>query len=323
MSLESMKARLGYRGGAAQQDRMIKDKYKSMLSATKYSYQAARFSKYPNKDKIFPALFNRESVNMDADTKVISTGFENNVHVGDVLYWENDKSYWICYAQERSELAYFRGHCRKCDYKVEWIDKDRHKRESYMSVVGPTQPDFRTFNPGFGISIDTPTADLVVLVTDNDQNAAYFEQYQHFIIRGVTYKVHQVDYLSMPGVRQLFCKQDYSELIDDDVEENLFFTSKKCVYEKLCSLMTEAKLKEILGENLRIFSENTDSYWKDIEPNDKKKYMVLMMSSGAKVRSLRNGGEELNAPDVKNRFVILNGIDYKNNYNYKLHYMEV
>lgn len=113
------------------------------------------------------------------------------------------------------------------------------------------------------------------------------------------------------------------DLMYDDVEENLFYISKKYVYEKFCSLMTKAKLKEILGNNLRIFSENTGSYWKDIEPNDKKKYMVLIMSSGAKVRSLGNGGEELNAPDVNNRFVILNGIDYKNNNNYMLHYMEV
>lgn len=38
MSLESMKKRLDFHGGAAQQDRMIKDKLRSMLSATKYSY---------------------------------------------------------------------------------------------------------------------------------------------------------------------------------------------------------------------------------------------------------------------------------------------
>lgn len=113
------------------------------------------------------------------------------------------------------------------------------------------------------------------------------------------------------------------ELTYDHPDENLFYSTKKCLYEKLCYFLSESKLKEILGENLRSFSENTDSYWKDIEPDERKKFLILSMSSGAMVRSLRNKGEELKSGDVDSKFVILNGIDYKNNYNYKLLYMEV
>ena len=46
MSLESMKQRLTFHGGAAQQDRMIKDKLRSMLSATKYSQLSVSESGY-------------------------------------------------------------------------------------------------------------------------------------------------------------------------------------------------------------------------------------------------------------------------------------
>lgn len=221
MSYESMKRRIEYYGGAAQQDRMIKDKLKSMLSATKYSYQAARFLKYPEMHKSFVGLFNPVTQNMNYDTKMISTSFENDFKVGDVFLWDNTKTFWICYSQDRTELAYFKGSCRRCDYKVKWVDGDRHLRETFISVVGPNQPDYRTYNPGAGLSIDTATANLVVLVSDNEQNKNYFKQYQTFLIKGVTYKVHQIDNLSMPGVIELFCTQCESNLIDDDVEKDI------------------------------------------------------------------------------------------------------
>lgn len=38
MSLASMKRRLTFYGGAAQQDRMIRDKLWTLMRATKYSY---------------------------------------------------------------------------------------------------------------------------------------------------------------------------------------------------------------------------------------------------------------------------------------------
>lgn len=221
MSLEGMKARIQYYGGAAQQDRMIRDKWLSMLSATKYSYQAARFTKYPQSKGSVPGLFNPVTNNMDYDTKLISVGFDSGFKVGDIFLWENTKTYWICYNQDLTELAYFRGKCRRCDYKVRWVDGERQLRETYLSIVGPNQPDFRTNNPGYGLSIDTPTANLTVLTSNNEQNAKYFNQYQKFILQGVTYKIHQVDTLSMPGVIQMDCVQDYTNQIEDDVENNI------------------------------------------------------------------------------------------------------
>lgn len=221
MSLESMKARIQYYGGAAQQDRMIQDKWLSMLSATKYSYQAAQFIKYPEMKDISPGLFNPVTNNMDYDTKLISIGFDSGYKVGEIFLWDNTKTYWICYNQDLTELAYFRGKCRRCDYKVQWVDKDRQLKETYLSVVGPSQPDFRTYNPGYGISIDTPTADLTILTSNNEQNRLYFNQNQKFLLNGVTYKIHQIDILSMPGIIQMNCVQDYNNLIEDDIENNI------------------------------------------------------------------------------------------------------
>lgn len=223
MSYEGMKRRLNYYGGAPQQDRMIRDKLWSMLSATKYSYQAAKFTKYPGMDKQTVGLFNPVTQNMDYDTKLLSVPFDAQYSVGDVFRWDNTGTYWICYARDLTELAYFRGQCRRCDYKVQWVDGDREVQETFISVVGPSNPDFTSTNTTFG-SADLPNANLVVLATANQQNRAYFNQYQKFLLKSFTYKVDQIDDISMPGVLQMNCSRYYTNLVEDDVETNIMNT---------------------------------------------------------------------------------------------------
>lgn len=141
MSLAGMRSRMAFYGGAAQQDRMIRDKLWSMLSATKYSYQAARFMKYPEFKHQVNGLFNRSVQNMDYDTKMISVPFHAGYKVGDVVRWENTHTLWIIYLQQLTELAYFLGFTRRCDYMIQWVDGNRVLHETPMSVVGPNQPD--------------------------------------------------------------------------------------------------------------------------------------------------------------------------------------
>lgn len=223
MSLEGMKRRLTYYGGAKQQDRMIRDKAWSMLSATKYSYQAAKFTKYPELDTTVVGLFNPVTQNMDYDTKMISTPWSSKYKPGDIFRWENTQTFWICYMQSHSELAYFRGNCRRCDYKVQWVDGERQVQETLISVIGPSNPDYISSIGGHD-SVDLPNANLVVLTTDNERNRAYFQQYQKFLLKGFTYKVDQIDNISMPGVIQMNCSRYYTNLVEDDVENDVMNT---------------------------------------------------------------------------------------------------
>ena len=85
----------------------------------------------------------------------------------------------------------------------------------------------------------------------------------------------------------------------------------------------ESILKEKLGKELRVFGGDTEAYWKDIEPQNKR-FMIISMKNGNYVRNASKFGEELSSFDVNNNFVILNGIDYKSNNSYhELLYMEV
>ena len=85
----------------------------------------------------------------------------------------------------------------------------------------------------------------------------------------------------------------------------------------------EIDIPHHLSRYIKKFSGETDSYWKDIEPVEKK-YMIIKMESGDFVRSAGKQGEELSAKDVDGNFPILNGIDYKSkNASHVLYYMEV
>lgn len=98
---------------------------------------------------------------------------------------------------------------------------------------------------------------------------------------------------------------------------------KREMYLSLCSLITRNDFKEHLGDALRSFSGNTEKYWKELEPKDKK-YMIIGMQEGDYVRSAGKRGEELGYADICNQFVILDGIDYEsNNAAHQLLYMEV
>ena len=104
-------------------------------------------------------------------------------------------------------------------------------------------------------------------------------------------------------------------------EFETFMSDKAHMYKKICYMV---KIKDnILGEYLQKFSGVTDGYWKDIEEKGKK-YMIISMKSGDFVRSAGEKDGDLGSTDIENRFVILDGIDYKSNYSsHVLFYMEV
>lgn len=217
-----MKRRINYYGGAAQQDRMIRDRLWTLMRATKHSYQAARFNRYPEYEKEVVGVFNPVTINQDYDTKMISTPFDSGYKVGDVFRWENTQTLWIIYNQNLTELAYFRGSTRRCNYMVRWVNGERELCETPISVIGPSMPDHtRMINGMMAGSFIVPSGNLICLVTDNQKNREYFHDDQTFIILGISYRVTNIDRLSMPGVIQIHATEYTTNMIEDDVEEDI------------------------------------------------------------------------------------------------------
>ncbi len=98
---------------------------------------------------------------------------------------------------------------------------------------------------------------------------------------------------------------------------------KRAMFDGICSMIKASDFVTVLGENLVSFAGITDGYWKDLEPKGKQ-YMIISMGAGDFVRSSGLSGGDLGNPDITNKFVIVDGIDYKSNSDTrKLLYMEV
>ena len=103
--VNAMAARLGMHGGAPQEDRMIRDRRRSLDKAVLFSYQGAFVQKIPwdnfnsenelEESPAVRALINPNKLKQDYDDKIISTGFENNFNCGDVFLWNNTNTHWI------------------------------------------------------------------------------------------------------------------------------------------------------------------------------------------------------------------------------------
>ena len=98
---------------------------------------------------------------------------------------------------------------------------------------------------------------------------------------------------------------------------------RRIMYNGICSMLKKKNFVFHLGDNLHVFAGTTDGYWKDLETKGKK-YMIISMGSGDFVRSAGVQGGDLDSEDINNKFVIVDGIDYKSNSpSRKLLYMEV
>ena len=114
------------------------------------------------------------------------------------------------------------------------------------------------------------------------------------------------------------------EIEDGETEgENWITKDKKEIFGEICEHLENKDFKKELGGNLISFAGKTDGYWKDLEPKGRN-YMIISMGKGDFVRAAGEKDGDLSSSDINNKFVILDGIDYKSNSSSRqLLYMEV
>ena len=220
--VEHQSVRLRQMGGNRQQERMIKDKRRSLDHAVWNSYQAAEVVKTDAEDrKPVRALINPNKLKQDYDDKIISVGYEYNFAPGTVFEWLGTKTYWIVYLQDLTELAYFRGDIRKCSYEISWEDEDGlHK--TYAAVRGPVETKIN-FIQKHGISVDTPNHSLSILMPKNDYTINYFKRYSKFYLNGddTCWRVEATDWISTPGILEVIAVEYYANETEDDIEAGI------------------------------------------------------------------------------------------------------
>ena len=226
--INDMALRLRAAGGYSQQERMIHDKIESLNRALHFSYQAAEVLREDAESRTpVRALINPNKVKQDYDDKVLSIGYEYNFKTGDVFEWIGTQSHWIIYLQDLTELAYFRGDIRRCNYKISWKDEDGNIESTWVALRGPVETKINFVQKG-GISIDSPNHSLNILMPKTEATLKYFQRYSKFYITGaddvtseICWRVEATDTLSMPGVLEINAVEYYSNIVEDDVEAGI------------------------------------------------------------------------------------------------------
>ena len=220
--VERQAKRLKSAGGNRQQERMIKDKRRSLDRAVQYSYQAAEVIAVDAKNRNpVKALINPNKLKQDYDDKILSIGYEYGFAPGTVFEWKGTKTYWLVYLQDLTELAYFRGDIRKCSYEISWEDEGR-RHKTYAAVRGPVETKIN-FIQKHGVSIDTPNHSLNILIPKTESALKYFKRYSKFYLRGdpTCWRVEATDWVSMPGILEITAVEYYANETEDDVEKGI------------------------------------------------------------------------------------------------------
>ena len=214
--------RLKQAGGNLQQERMIKDKRRSLEHAIWYSYQGAQVIKNDaeNRNPV-RALINPNKLKADYDDKILSIGHEYNFNVGTVFEWVGTNTYWLVYLQDLTELAYFRGDIRKCTYEIAWEDEDGY-HSTYAAVRGPVETKIN-FIQKHGISIDSPNHSLSILMPKTEAALRYFKRYGKFYLQGddTCWRVEATDWISTPGILEVIAVEYFSNEIEDDIDNGI------------------------------------------------------------------------------------------------------
>ena len=210
-------------GGNRQQERMIKDKRRSLNGALWNSYQAAEVIKTDAEDrKPVRALINPNKLKQDYDDKIISVGYEFDFTPGTIFEWLGTKTYWLVYLQDLTELAYFRGDIRKCSYEIAWQDEQGEQHKTYAAVRGPVETKIN-FIQKHGISVDTPNHSLNILMPKTEAALEYFKRYKKFYLQDdpTCWRVEATDWISMPGILEVVAVEYYANEDEDDIETGI------------------------------------------------------------------------------------------------------
>ena len=276
-SLSLMRARLELRGGVTQQDRMIADKLKNLNNIIAYSYQGAKVKAIDTIEEC-GALINPNLVKQDYDDKIISIDRKYNFSVGTVFEWVGTDTKWLIYLQDMTELAYFKGNIRKCNYEIKWRNADGIQ-STYAAIRGPKEGNIDYITKEH-FEIDMPNHTLNIMLPDNEQTRAYFKRYSEFYLQNdsICWRIEGVDYISTPGILEINAVEYYGNSQEDSegIVENLVvepiapppqaieiegpvFIKPKMTYNYSCSVSGNWSWDSKLPLEIKILEDNSIS----------------------------------------------------------------
>lgn len=242
INLELMKRRLQYQGGVKQEDRMIRDKYRTFLKTLMYSYQGCDVALVQHFDTCFTlddrnngfipenpsyrALITPDKLKQNYDDKILSIDYAHGIGPGDVFRWQisdkceneimtNRDTIWLVYLQALTEDAYFRGEIRRCRHIIKFRDQAGIPKFTWAAIRGPVETQIDSIQKNQD-RVDVPNLTLNILVPlNNDTLHAFDKRYYRFLFADKAWKVQTADSVSTKNIIELTAEEDY---INEDVD---------------------------------------------------------------------------------------------------------
>lgn len=254
-NLQNLITRLNNHGGAPQQDRMIKDKQRTLQRAVQYSYQGADIQLL-NSEEIIKALINPNKLLADYDEKILSVDFNKGFKSGTIFRWitpekNSGDTYWLIYLQDLTELAYFKANIRRCTHEIKWKDEEQ-EYSTYIAIKGPTEKKIASVSSN-QFTMDVPNYSLSILMPKNEYTLKHFQRYVKFYLQDdlknntpICWRVEAIDSISTPNILEVYAKEYYINEQEDDVTNGI-------VGGKIEPIIPNEQIKdeneEIVGDN--------------------------------------------------------------------------
>lgn len=251
-NLEMMRKRLMSQGGIKQEDRMIKDKWRTLQKTLQYSYQGCSvqliqpynecYCEDPRangdiieENPVWRALINPDKTKQDYDDKILSIDYDSGFGPGDVFKWkvwnkkmmdgkitseDEQSTSWLIYLPALNEDAYLRAEIRLCRYIIKFKDVNGVPKYTWAAIRGPVETQIESIQKNQN-RVNDPNLTLNILMPRNDDTLLAFDRYMRFIFAGRAWKVLTHNSISTKNIIEITAGEDFINEDKDDKENEL------------------------------------------------------------------------------------------------------
>ena len=152
-----------------------------------------------NKD--WRALILEDKLTLELDQKWIGMPLESNLKPGDVIHVKRNDVRWIMVQTDLSERSFCRCVGKRCVTEITWRDEDDNVHSSWAALRGPTETSIKT-EARKHILFDQGNEKVALWLPDTPETKN-LRRYKHIMVKGETWEIASVDYLTTPGILEL------------------------------------------------------------------------------------------------------------------------
>ena len=152
-----------------------------------------------NKD--WRALILEDKLTLELDQKWIGMPLESNLKPGDVIHVKRNDVRWIMVQTDLSERSFCRCVGKRCVAEITWRDEDDNVHSSWAALRGPTETSVKT-EARKHILFDQGNEKVALWLPDTPETKS-LRRYKHIMVKGETWEIASVDYLTTPGILEL------------------------------------------------------------------------------------------------------------------------